>query len=133
MESPYRTFAFAAIALLLTGCVQQKPVYENPGFDEIDPYFYAANNTTVNGTVDFVNDTVAEVLEQPPSGWFDKSKKVGLSAFKILDSAVKGLFGDNAWFLVGGAVLFIVVLSLFKQWGMVVLFVVLMWILTKVV
>lgn len=122
--------------LLVTACTTPKPVYSNPGYDEIDAY---VNNTSIdvvpleNITNTTINATTQEAASvEQPSGWWGKTKKLAGTIWHFLDKMAKDLFGDGAWYFIVAAIVILLFVRTFQTIGLILLFFVLLWIFTRV-
>lgn len=122
MESSCRALTFAIIiaAVALTGCVTEKEITSNPGYDEV--------NEVINETVN-----VQEVVSDTPSSWQDKGKTFGKTLLQIFNEMVKGLFGEKGWYYVAAAVLIIIVILIWQRVGLLLLFLFLMYLFVRVI
>lgn len=121
MEPSRRALTFAIIiaAVALTGCVTEKKVTDNPGFDQV--------NNLLNETK--LNDTV----QQEPTTWSGRGVTLAKTMWNIADAVVKEFFGEKGWYLVVVAAIVLIVLAIFKRFGLLVVFLLLMFLFTKVI
>jgi len=138
MQPISRAFAITAIAFLLAGCAVPKPDESNPGFDEIDQYMIdhgLANNTTANPYEPRLDNEsgIAEPAPEERKGWWDWTKSIFKTIVQLLDKVVKTLFGEKAWYFIGAAVVLIIAFKILGAIGMIIMFLILMYIFITVV
>lgn len=129
-------------SFVLAGCVQEKPSYPNPGYDEIDSYLLSKGlKAPVNETVEASSDPLPnnetqqseEVVDE--KHWYSRFTENGVvkAVYSLLDKVVKGLFGEKGWYYIGAAIVLIIAFMFFKTVGVVIAFLLLMFIFTQVI